>query len=335
MAHQFFFNTYILDNLPSPAKGFDVVQDLSEPRLRMYITQRGVKSFFVRKRINGRDRRVILGNYPETDIEDARAKVREVLDAANQKIPARRKKTLFQDFINLYLQNKVRRGEDSLNKLKRAINLHFKDLYQKNIQDISSNDVAVVLDNIAGRAMAARMQELLQSVFKYAIDTGYRKNNPMENIARINVVRRTRKLNKYGLRKLIDAINSEQDITMRSVFLMLVYAFVPKSRVFKMRWEDLDFTHDLWGDMPLSGRAVLLLQDLPQDGEWVFMGRGKLHLTDPRVAWRRVVNNAGMGDVTMDDVNKFLMRSLTWNPDKDVLRENMNQLLDDLLLADV
>ena len=335
MAHQFFFNTYILDNLPSPAKGFDVVQDLSEPRLRMYITQRGVKSFFVRKRINGRDRRVILGNYPETDIEDARAKVREVLDAANQKIPARRKKTLFQDFINLYLQNKVRRGEDSLNKLKRAINLHFKDLYQKNIQDISSNDVAVVLDNIAGRAMAARMQELLQSVFKYAIDTGYRKNNPMENIARINVVRRTRKLNKYGLRKLIDAINSEPDMNMRSVFLMLVYAFVPKSRVFKMRWEDLDFNHDLWGDMPLSGRAVLLLQDLPQDGEWVFMGRGKFHLTDPRVAWRRVVNNAGMGDVTMDDVNKFLMRSLTWNPDKDVLRENMNQLLDDLLLADV
>ena len=335
MAHQFFFNTYILDNLPSPAKGFDVVQDLSEPRLRMYITQRGVKSFFVRKRINGRDRRVILGNYPETDIEDARAKVREVLDMANQKIPVRRKKTLFQDFINLYLQNKVRRGEDSLNKLKRAINLHFKDLYQKNIQDISSNDVAVVLDNIAGRAMAARMQELLQSVFKYAIDTGYRKNNPMENIARINVVRRTRKLNKYGLRKLIDAINSEPDMNMRSVFLMLVYAFVPKSRVFKMRWEDLDFNHDLWGDMPLSGRAVLLLQDLPQDGEWVFMGRGKFHLTDPRVAWRRVVNNAGMGDVTMDDVNKFLMRSLTWNPDKDVLRENMNQLLDDLLLADV
>ena len=334
MAHQFFFNTYILDNLPSPAKGFDVVQDLSEPRLRMYITQRGVKSFFVRKRINGRDRRVILGNYPETDIEDARAKVREVLDMANQKIPVRRKKTLFQDFINLYLQNKVRRGEDSLNKLKRAINLHFKDLYQKNIQDISSNDVAVVLDNIAGRAMAARMQELLQSIFKYAIDSGYRKNNPMENIARINVVRRSRKLNKYGLRKLIDAINSEPDITMQSVFLMLVYAFVPKSRVFKMRWEDLDFNHDLWGDMPLSGRAVLLLQDLPQDGEWVFMGRGKFHLTDPRVAWRRVVNNAGMGDVTMDDVHKFLMRSLVWNPDKDVLRENMNQLLDDLLLAD-
>ena len=330
MAHQFFFNTYILDNLPSPERGFDVVQDLSEPRLRMYITQRGVKSFFVRKRVNGNDKRIIIGKYPETDIEYARSRVAEILDESEKKIPIRRKKISFKDFIDLYLKNRVRRGEDSLNKLKRAIDLHFKDLYHKNIQDLNGDELRTALDNINGRAMAARMQELLQSVFKYAIDDGYRKDNPMENIARINVVRRERSLRKYGLQKLIGAINMEPDINMRSAFLMLIYGFVPKSKVFKMRWEDLDFNHDLWGDMPLSDRAVLLLQDLPQDGEWVFMGRGKFHLTDPRVAWRRVVHNAGVGDVTMDDVHKFLMHSLVWNPDKDALRDNMNQLLDEL-----
>ena len=115
MAHQFFFNTYILDNLPSPEVGFDVVQDLSEPRLRMYITQRGVKSFFVRKRVHGRDKRIIIGNYPQVDIEDARAKVSEVLNEACKKIPVRRKKISFKNFVDLYLEHKVRRGEDSLN----------------------------------------------------------------------------------------------------------------------------------------------------------------------------------------------------------------------------
>jgi len=330
MAHQFFFNTYILDNLPSPERGFDVVQDLSEPRLRMYITQRGVKSFFVRKRVNGRDRRIIIGNYPDTDIEDARARVGEILNESVKKVPARRKKISFKDFVDLYLSVRVRRGEDSLNKLKRAIDLHFKDLYQKNIQDLTTDELQCALDNITGRAMAARMQELLQSVFKYAIDSGYRKDSPMDNIARINVVRRKRNLQKYGLQRLINAINQEENMNLRSAFLMLVYGFAPKNKVFKMRWEDLDFNHDLWCDMPLSGRAVLLLQDLPQNGEWVFMGRGKFHLTDPRIAWRRVVNNAGMPDVTMDDVHKFLMRALIWNPDKDILRENMNDLLADL-----
>ena len=332
MAHQFFFNTYILDNLPSPETGFDVVQDLSEPRLRMYITQRGVKSFFVRKRVNGRDKRIIIGNYPETDIEEARAKVDEVLTEATKKVPMRRKKINFRNFIDLYLLRKVRRGEDSLNKLKRAIKLHFEDLFEKNIQDLNSSDLQNVLDNIAGRAMALRMQELLQSVFNYAIDMGYRKDNPMDNIARINVVRRERRLNRTGLNKLMSAIKKEKDINLRSAFLMLIYGFAPKTKVFKMRWEDLDFNHDLWCDIPLSDNAILLLQDLPQDGEWVFMGRGRFHLTDPRVAWKRVVVSAGIPNVTMDDVHKYLMRALIWNPDKDILRENMNDLLADLFV---
>ena len=330
MAHQFFFNSYILDSLPAPEVGFDVVQDLSEPRLRMYITQRGVKSFFVRKRINGRDKRIIIGKYPETDIEEARSKVNEILNDASKKIPTRRKKISFKNFIDLYLEHKVRRGEDSLNKLKRAINLHFKKLFEKNIQDLTDKELQHTLDNIDGRAMAARMQELLQSVFNYAIGMGYMKNNPMENIERIVVVRRQRKLNKTGLQKLLSAIKKEKDINLRSAFLMLIYGFAPKTKVFKMRWEDLDFNHDMWGDFPLSDRAILLLQDIPQDGEWVFMGRGRFHLTDPRVAWKRIAKNAGVPDVTIDDVYKFLMHALVWHPDKDVLRDNMNDLLTDL-----
>lgn len=85
MAHQFFFNPFILDNLPAPNMGFDVVQDISEPRLRMYITSRGVKSFFVRKRIHGKDKRIIIGNYPDVDIESARAAVPEILEEATKK----------------------------------------------------------------------------------------------------------------------------------------------------------------------------------------------------------------------------------------------------------
>ena len=294
MAHQFFFNSYILDSLPAPETGFDVVQDISEPRLRMYITQRGVKSFFVRKRINGRDKRIIIGKYPETDIEDARAKVSEVLDNATKKIPTRRKKIPFKNFVALYLEHKVRRSEDSLVKLKRAINTHFAGLFDKNVQDLTESDLQKTLDNIAGRAMALRMQELLQSIFNYAADMGYRKDNPMDNIARIVVARRERKLNKSGVQKLLTAIKKEKDINLRSAFLMLIYGFAPKTKIFKMRWEDLDFNHDMWSDMPLSDRAVLLLHDLPQDGAWV-------------------------------------MHALVWNPDKDNLRNNMNDLLDELI----
>ncbi|MBO4625681.1 MAG: integrase family protein [Alphaproteobacteria bacterium] len=331
MAHQFFFNPYILDNLPAPTSGFDVVQDLSEPRLRMYITSRGIKTFFVRKRVHGVDKRIIIGNYPDVDIETARDAVNGVLEVASKKPVVRRKPITFKQFVDLYIANRIRRSEDSQMKLVRSINLHFAPLFDKNISNILHDDVVNVIKQIHGNAIAARMQDLLQSIFKYAIEQGYVKENVADGLPKIEQKRRVRPLNKSGVQRLVAAINREQDIFVRGAFLMLVYGFAPRSKVFSMQWEDLDFNHDLWKDWPLSDRAVVLLQDLPQDSFWLFPGRGGSHLADPRTAWKRVAHAAGVPNLTMDDVHKFMMRHLEWASDREYLRRNMNNLLDEIL----
>lgn len=331
MAHQFFFNPYILDNLPAPSTGFDVVQDLSEPRLRMYITSRGVKTFFVRKRVRGHDTRIIIGKYPDVDIETARGAVAGVLDNAMKKPIVRRKQVTFKEFVDVYIANRIRRSEDSQMKLVRSINLHLSPLFDKNIADITRDDVANIISAIGGRAIASRMQDLLQSIFKYAIEQGYVKKNVADDLPKIEQVRRVRPLNKSGVARLVAAIEREQDIFVRAAFLMLVYGFAPRSRVFAMQWEDLDFNHYMWRDWPLSDRAVVLLQDLPQDSFWLFPGRGGSHLADPRTAWKRVARAAGVPNLTMDDVHKFLMRNLQWASDREDLRNNMNTLLDEIL----
>ena len=128
MAHQFFFNPFILDNLPAPATGFDVVQDMSEPRLRMYVTSRGVKTFFVRKRVHGRDKRIIIGNYPDTDIEVARGAVPEILATAMERPRVHRKKITLKKFLDIYLEKRVRRNSVSRDKLERAIKRHLSAL---------------------------------------------------------------------------------------------------------------------------------------------------------------------------------------------------------------
>ncbi len=331
MAHQFFFNPYILDNLVAPAKGFDVVQDISEPRLRMYITNRGVKTFFVRKRIKGRDRRIIIGKYPDMDIEEARLSVANVLEDASKKVSLKRRKILFKDFLNLYLKNRVHRSVGSYDKLMRAINQHITPLFEKNLSDITVDDVQKVVSDIHGTAMAVRMRELLQSIFKYAIETGYVRENIVTKTPVPEQHRRIRPLNKHGLHRLFHAINAQESPVMRAAFLMLIYGFATKNQVFSMQWSDLDFNRYMWGEHPLSDRAVVLLQDLPQDGCWVFPSRGHGHLTDPRLAWMRVVKAAGIPNLTMDDVYKFLTRHLVWAGDKEDLRQNMNDLLDELL----
>ena len=331
MAHQFFFNPFILDNLPAPSVGFDVVQDLSEPRLRMYITSRGVKTFFVRKRVHGRDRRIIIGNYPDVDIETARGTVPEILARAMQQPVQRRHKITFKKFLNIYMTNRVRRNGYSRDKLERAVQRHLSQMFDKNLSDIKSDDIVAVISKIDGRAIAARMQEFLQSVFKYAIESGYIKQNPVVGLPKIQQVRRVRPLNKSGFQRLIRAISRESSPVLRAAFLMLVYGFAPKSQVFAMQWRDLDFNHYTWCDRPLSDAAVVLLQDLPQDSRWVFPGRGRGHLTDPRVAWRRIAAAAGIPNLTMDDVYKFLMRQVVWASDKEEFRTNMNNLLVEIM----
>ncbi len=333
MAHQFFFNPYILDNLPAPNTGLDVVQDLSEPRLRMYVTSRGVKTFFVRKRVAGRDKRIIIGNYPDVDIEDARERASEILRATAQKPKIRRNKIEFKKLVDLYMVRRVRRVDMAREKLVRAINRHLSPLFARYVNEITSDDIAAVLGNISGPAIAGRIHELMQSIFKFAIEEGYVKSNPMTSVPKVQQNRRTRPLTISGLHRLVAAIESQPDANLRAAFMMLIFGFAPKSKIFAMRWRDLDFNHYMWGTMPLSDRATVLLQDLPQqDDDWVFPGRGGRHLTDPRHAWRAVAAAAGIDNLTMDDVHKFLMRRVVWASDKDDMRNNMNRLLDEVLM---
>ena len=62
----------------------------------------------------------------------------------------------------------------------------------------------------------------------------------------------------------------------------------------------------------------------------VISGRSGVHLIDPRTAWKRIVMAAGIPNLTMDDVHKFMMRQLVWASDREDLRVNMNNLLDDI-----
>ncbi len=328
MAHQFFFNPYILDNLPTPATGFDVVQDISEPLLRMYITSRGAKTFFVRKRVRGRDKRIIIGSYPDMDIETARGMVAKVLADSVKKIPVRRKKMSFKEIWYLYLKNQVRRSEDSEVKLVRAVNLHLSGLFDKNIDDVSKDDIEYVIGQIKGNAVAARMQEVMTSVLKYAADQGYIKKNPAVGMHKIVQSKRVSPLNENNFPRLLQAIQAQESEVMRNAFLMLIYSFLPKNKVLSMRWDELDFNHYLWRNWPLSDVAIVLLETMPQDGDWVFVGRCKNHLTDPRTAWRNVTRAAKIPNLRMDDVYKFFMRQLVWASDREDVRANMNSLLE-------
>ncbi len=328
MAHSFYFSPHILDNLHAPQTGFDVVKDTEEPRLCMYITSRGAKSFFVRKRIGGRDIRIIIGNYPEVDIDVARTAVDKVLANASKKTPVRRRPIVFRIIFNNYIENKVKRADESRIKLVRTARRHLGPIMDKIISEISTADINDTINKIRGVTIRNRMRDLVVGIFNFAMQGGFTKSNPAAEIPKMAENRRIRTINDESVRRLHSAITNMEDLNLRAAFLMLVYSFTNKTRVFSMRWDDLDFNNYTWCGLPLSDNAVTLLNNLPQDGDWVFPGaRRGGHLTDPRTAWRKLTALARTPGLQMDDLHKFIMRKLTWSPDREALRDNMNTIL--------
>ncbi|MFA7187998.1 MAG: hypothetical protein WC137_00765 [Alphaproteobacteria bacterium] len=329
MAHQFFFSPRILDNLPAPESGFNVVQDILEPRLRLYVTARGIKTFFTRKRVHGKDERIIIGRWPKISIEDARAEVLKKISIASRPVPIRRNGIMFDKLVQVYINQKIRRSAKGLKKLERAVARHWAPLMQTKVLSITTKDLEKIHEKIhknTGVATANRMLEILNSVFKFACENGHIRENPVKGIKKIQNVIKKPKFGSREFARILSAIKKEKNPVLRCAFLMLVFGFARKSEIFAMRWRDLDFNNDTWLLRPLSDPAVVLLRNIPQSGPWVFPSHGR-HLTDPRTAWKKLITSVGLPDVQMNDIYKYMIRQLNWTSDREQLRKNMNKVL--------
>ena len=85
--------------LPLPLEGKrSTYHDTKEKGMVVIVTQKGNKSFYLYKRIEGRPERVLLGKYPDLKIEQARkAAAKAKGDIANGINPQSAKRSLRQD----------------------------------------------------------------------------------------------------------------------------------------------------------------------------------------------------------------------------------------------
>jgi len=333
MTQQFFFYPHILDNLPLPEAGFDVCQDMGDKRLRLYVTARGVKTFFVRKRVKGKDVRMILGNYPALSIDEAREKVPEILERVAKPAPLRKKRIQFIRAVKIFMAEKIHRVEKSKQKLWRSIECLWAPLFGKYLNEITAAELIELNESIAlnhGRSTANRMREIIKSLFNFAALKNWVASNPAAEVKPVPENRRKNNLTTTSLKKILSRIKKERNPVMRCAFLMLIYGFMRKTEVFSMNWNELDLNHYFYRNTPLTNAAAVLLQNMPQVGKWVFPnGRGG-HISDPRVSWEKIVQGAGLPDVQINDCTKLLRQQLKWSNQPETLRQNMNNVLEKL-----
>jgi integrase len=323
-----------IESLPLPPSGKrSTYYDNKVNGLQVRVTSSGVKTFCVFRRLkHGNPERVTLGRFPDMTPEQARTQAIQINSLIASGVnpndnPRALKaeitlKELFDDFLK-YRQN--RRGAYLAEKTKRSYRYDYGQYLErwgkKQLSMISDIDVSALHKKIGELhpTSANRVIALVSSLFSYAQERKFFSGkNPALGIKKFPEVKRERFLGADELPAFFEAVAQETNETLRDYILMSLLTGARRSNVMAMRWDEINFALAQWripmtknGEpqtVALSPEAINILESRKGcDAIWVFPSHGASgHIMEPRKAWKRILDKAGISDLRIHDLRRTL-----------------------------
>ena len=331
------FTKSLLEKLSTPKTGLSYYKDSKEKGLSFYITSNGVITFFVRKRINGKDERIIIGNFPEISIENARkqallvkSKIAQGINPNQQKNNLRKEIT-FGDLFVEYMERYSKKFKRSWKYDEREVNKFLSTWFSRKISSINNQEIRLLHEKISrenGLYQANRLLERIRAIYNKAIEWGYEGINPTQNIKKFKEQSRDRFIQPNELPKFFKALDEEQNQIARDYVYLSLYTGARKANVLAMRWEEINFITQEWripktknGEaltLPLIEEALDILKKRKKEIEksdlqafqkiWVFPSQTSKsgHLEEPTKAWKRILEKANIKDLRIHDIRRTL-----------------------------
>ncbi len=278
--------------LPEPEKGNRIFYDDRVRGLGIRVTAASARSFILNFRINGRERRLTIGSWPEWSTTAARERAKELRQEIDRGVdPLAEKQQLhtdlsFGELVEEYLRveaSKQKRSKEYARMLKRDALPKWRNL---RAADIRRRDVIALVEKKAdGAPIAAnRLLELIGRVYNFGIRCEIVETNPCRLVRKPGVERsKDRFLSRGEIRNLWEALDGSWFTTQTAASLRLILATAQRpGEVVSMRWVDLDLDSGWWTipseraknmlshRVPICQTAREILQSLPPIGEWVF-----------------------------------------------------------------
>ena len=183
MADKINFTQAAIDKLPLPAAGRAYYADAKTPGLVLCVSDTGVKTFQLYRRIAGRPTRLKIGRFPEVTVGQARKEVARMTgEIAQGKDPAedRRKargETTLGELFALYLDGHAKPHKRTWKEDEAQYKRYLALWKTRKLSSIKRADVAALHAKIGrdkGRYAANRLLALVSVIFNYAASLGYR-----------------------------------------------------------------------------------------------------------------------------------------------------------------
>jgi integrase len=300
-----------------------------ERGLFLLVVPTGGKLWRLKYRINGKEKLISLGAYPDVSAAAARDKrdeARKLIAAGVDPSAVRRAQreaveAMFEPvarewFNRFKVQWTPGHGADVLSRLEQNV---FPSIGKKVVREITAPELLTVLRKIEARGAhetARRVRQICSQVFRYAIATSRAERDPSADLrgalTPVEVVHHaaiTDPKEVSGLLRLLESY--EGSIIVRCALRLAPLVFVRPGELRKAEWSEVDIDLAQWTipawrmkmrqtlTVPLSRQAVAILRELhPVTGE------GRYVFPSARSAARPMSDNAILAALRRSGIEK-------------------------------
>jgi integrase len=247
-----------IKNLKASEKRY-TAKDALANGLFLDITTTGVKSWWYRYSLNGKQERLVIGRYPDLSLKDARQVRDESASLVAKGISPKQTKNkvtsiLFSDYGERYLNEVIKKERKNPYNMILCLN---NDIYPMlgniALDQINVDDVRRVIWRKKDQgydAAANQVRGLLKRMFDYAMTLGLVPFNPVLSIPTRHIykaVPRNRYLSTSEIRTYYTTLLNSRIYRPRKLGLLLsLLTLVRKSELLRAKWEHVDFDSRMW-----------------------------------------------------------------------------------------
>lgn len=333
----------LVRSLPLPASGNKITYCDELKGFGCRVTYRGAKAFVLNYTVNGRERRITIGSYPEWSVQAAReqaTKLKREVDLGGDPLSKREAdrdaptvQELFDRYAEEHLPRKAARSAaDDASMWKTYV---LPKLGRLKLRDLSTSDVDALHRAISRlhQTRANRVIEVLRKGLTLAVRWGWIEQNVASGVQRNPERPRHRYLSDREIAYVSVAMDHCAEQLSADAIRLLMLTGARKGEVLAAEWSQFDLQAGVWTKpshhtkqrrehrVPLSAPAQQLLLRLRSEARsetYVFPGRtGNGPLQDVKRTWQAIKESATISIWRESAAVKPLLDALTAELDRE------------------